>query len=153
MEVKRVSPADPAAQALIAQLDRAMQALYPAESNHLEGVEALLAPNVHFLGCYVEGELVACGAVKSMHDDGSYGEIKRIFVAPGQRGKGISVALMQSLEAHLLAGGIRISRLETGIHQPEALGLYEKLGYTYRPPFGSYELDPLSVFMEKKLAV
>jgi putative acetyltransferase len=56
---------------------------------------------------------------------------------------------MQFLETELEHRGIRLYRLETGIKQPEALGLYRKLGYRERPPFGSYRADPLSVFMEK----
>jgi putative acetyltransferase len=42
-------------------------------------------------------------------------------------------------------------RLETGVRQPEALGLYRKLGYRERGPFGAYKPDPLSVFMEKRV--
>ena len=56
---------------------------------------------------------------------------------------------MQFLETELERRGIRLFRLETGIKQPEALGLYRKLGYRERPPFGGYRPDPLSVFMEK----
>ena len=48
---------------------------------------------------------------------------------------------------------MHVARLETGIHQPEALGLYRRLGYVERGPFGSYALDPLSVFFEKRLAL
>ena len=44
-------------------------------------------------------------------------------------------------------------RLETGVLQPEALGLYRKLGYRERGPFGAYAADPLSVFMEKMTSV
>ncbi|MBV8666891.1 MAG: GNAT family N-acetyltransferase [Burkholderiaceae bacterium] len=152
MKVCRISPAEPAAQALIAELDRTMEALYPAESNHLESIAALLAPNVCFLGCYLGKTLAGCGAVKIMEDDGRYGEIKRMFVTPEHRGKGISAALMQQIEAHLQENGIPLSRLETGIHSSEARGLYEKFGYRYREPFGGYKVDPLSVFMEKPLS-
>jgi putative acetyltransferase len=49
-----------------------------------------------------------------------------------------------------LAEGRHILRLEAGIHQPEALGLYEALGYVRRGPFGDYGDDPVSVFMEKR---
>jgi putative acetyltransferase len=43
-------------------------------------------------------------------------------------------------------------QLETGIKQPEAIALYRKFGYAERGPFGSYQPDPLSLFMEKRLA-
>lgn len=149
----QINPIDPqSAAALIAQSDAYMAALYPAESNHLESLSALSQPNVLLVGARIEGELVACGAVKTLDDDGRYGEIKRVFVLEQHRGKGLSKAIMQKLEAHLQATGVRLARLETGIHQPEALGLYTQLGYALREPFGAYAHDPLSVFMEKTLA-
>ena len=71
--------------------------------------------------------------------------------AAGWRAQGLSRALMVALEAHLRASGVPLARLETGIHQPEALALYARLGYVRRGPFGAYRPDPLSVFMEKPL--
>lgn len=153
MNIEPLNPASPVAQALIAKSDAYMAALYPSESNHMESIQALALANVLFLGGYVEGELVACGAVKALADDGTYGEIKRVFVIETHRGKGLSKAIMERLEAHLRAHGIRVARLETGVKQPEALRLYTKLGYVERGPFGNYRIDPLSVFMEKILEV
>lgn len=105
-----------------------------------------------FFGGYINGELVACGAAKVLDDDGRYGEIKRVFVLETHRGQGLSKAVMARLERHLLDSEINLVRLETGVKQPEALGLYGRLGYAVRGPFGSYRHDPLSVFMEKVLA-
>jgi putative acetyltransferase len=152
----RIEPTDPesdSAQALIAMSDAYMTALYPAESNHLESARALKAPNVLFLGCFLQGQLVGCGAVKILSDDGRYGELKRVFVLESHRGKGYSKAIMEKLEDHLKNSGIALARLETGIRQPEALGLYKRLGYVERAPFGAYVEDPLSLFMEKRLDV
>jgi len=152
----RIEPTDPesdSAQALIAMSDSYMTALYPAESNHLENASALKAPNVLFLGCFQQDQLVGCGAVKILSDDGRYGELKRVFVLESHRGKGYSKAIMEKLEGHLKNSGIALARLETGIRQPEALGLYKRLGYVERAPFGAYIEDPLSVFMEKRLDV
>jgi putative acetyltransferase len=150
----RIEPTDPesdSAQALIAMSDTYMTALYPAESNHLESASALKAPNVLFLGCFVQDQLVGCGAVKILSDEGRYGELKRVFVLESHRGKGYSKAIMEKLEGHLKSSGIALARLETGIRQPEALGLYKRLGYIERAPFGAYADDPLSIFMEKRL--
>ncbi len=146
-----LNPFLPEARHLLNLSDDYMGTLYPAESNHLEGPEVLCQPNVYFIGARHQGELVACGGVKTMDNDGRYGEIKRVFITEAFRGKGLSKLIMQRLELHLRTQGVTLARLETGIHQPEALGLYEKLGYAYRPPFGSYQPDPLSVFMEKQL--
>ncbi len=151
MHIKALDPLSAPAAHLLALSDAYMASLYPAESNHMESPSALALPNVLFLGAYLDGELAGCGAVKILHDDGSYGEIKRLYVLESFRGLGVSKQLMQALEQHLQQQQIPLARLETGISQPEALGLYEKSGYQYRTPFGSYQLDPLSVFMEKRL--
>jgi putative acetyltransferase len=152
MTVRSIDPAEPAVLRLLALADAYMGGLYPAESNHLEPVQALQAGHVTFVGAFDGASLLACGAVKIMSDDGTYGEIKRVFVDPAHRGKGVSLQVMEHLEAHLLKKGIPLARLETGIHQPEALGLYRRLGYALRPPFGAYHEDSLSVFLEKRLA-
>lgn len=152
MEIVTLDPTIAAAESLIALSNAYMQALYPAESNHLESVAALQSANVLFLGAYVNGILAGCGAVKLLDDGAPYGELKRMFVLETYRGKGISKAILHRLEAHLLASGVAIARLETGIRQPEALGLYRHLGYRERAPFGDYLPDPLSLFMEKELA-
>lgn len=59
---------------------------------------------------------------------------------------------MDDLESRARAAGFTVARLEPGISQPEALGLYARAGYRRRGPFGDYADDPLSVFMEKALA-
>ena len=81
-----------------------------------------------------------------------YGEIKRMYVNPEVRGRGIGGALLDALESSLISHGIVIARLETGVRQPDALALYEGRGYVRIPPFGKYGQDPLSVFYEKRLA-
>lgn len=152
MEIQSLDPRSPAALSLLAQSDAYMAALYPSESNHLEDPQSLAQPQVRFIGVWLAEWLAGCAAVKVVEDDdGPYGEIKRVFVQPQFRGRGISKLLMEELESHLRAQGIELARLETGVHQPEALKLYETLGYDRRAPFGSYAEDPLSVFMEKRL--
>ena len=150
VEIRPLAPRDPRARRLIEALDRLQTALYPAESNHLDPIDTLERDNVTFLGAFVGGEVVGCGAVKRISS--LYGEIKRMFVEPGVRGRGVGSALMDGLESSLLAHGIGVARLETGVHQPEALSLYERRGYVRIPPFGDYPNDPLSVFFEKRLA-
>ncbi|WP_374510220.1 GNAT family N-acetyltransferase [Niveibacterium sp.] len=147
----RIAVADPALPAIrdmIAELDALMRSLYPAESNHLLDIETLRAPEVRFLAVEADGDLVGCGAY--VRRDG-YAEIKRMFVSPRHRGLGLARRTLAELEADAYAEGLPIARLETGVHQPEALGLYERAGYSQRPPFGDYAEDPLSVFMEKAL--
>jgi putative acetyltransferase len=122
--------------------------LYPVESNHMLDVETLRQAQMRFFGAYVNGAAKGCGGYWA-HED--YVEIKRIFIDPSARGLGLSKALMTAIENAARAAGYKIARLETGIYQPEALGLYSAIGYVNRGPFGDYKLDPLSVFMEKQL--
>jgi putative acetyltransferase len=147
--IRETDPREPDVQALIAALDEYAAALYPAESNHLDPVEELVKTHVYFVGAYVDDRLVGCGAVKRMA--GGYGEIKRMYVSPDARGKGVGGQILFALEQHLIAHDIRVARLETGVDNTEALGLYRKLGYEMTGPFGCYVDDPLSVFMQKTL--
>ena len=149
--IEYLDPDSPEVLALLAESDAYYVNLYPAESNHLESSEDLKKPNVLFVGCRIDGELVASGAAKIIQDNDSYAEIKRVFVVDDHRGKGLSSKLMRFLETELQGRGVSLFRLETGVKQPEALGLYRKLGYLERGPFGSYRADPYSVFMEKQV--
>jgi len=151
LRLEPLDPAHPQAQALIALSEAYMSALYPAESNHFEPATGLRPPHGSFYGLWRGDVLVGCGGVKFFSEDG-YGEIKRLFVLGSERGKGAARQLMARLEAELVERGTPLARLETGIHQPEALSLYRRLGYIECEPFGSYAPDPLSAFFEKALA-
>jgi putative acetyltransferase len=147
--IRTDDPASPAARELIERLDILMSSLYPAESNHLLSVEALRQSNVTFLTAGVDGEVAGCGAF--VNQGGEYAEIKRMFVLPEFRGLKLGRRILEELENRARASGLALARLETGIHQPEALLLYEGAGYRRCGPFGDYSEDPLSIFMEKKL--
>ena len=147
LKILQVDPHIEDAKQLVAKLDEYHKSLYPDESNHLDTITELSAQNVTFVVAYFANIAVGCGAVKVI--DNHYGEIKRVYVLPSARGKGIAKAVMIYLENSIVTKGIKIARLETGIHQMEAIGLYEKLGYKRIAPFGKYTHDPLSVFMEK----
>ena len=147
--IQLTDPALPAACHLIEELDAYLGSLYPPECNHLLPVEVLQQSNVTFLTASLDGRLVGCGAFVNQ---GEYAEIKRMYVVPECRGMKIGKRILQELEKHIISGGLKIARLETGIHQPEALGLYTGMGYQKRKAFGSYRDDEyMSVFMEKKL--
>ena len=145
------SPGQPDVVPLIEALDAYATALYPPESNHLLDVASLSDAAVSFLVARAEGEAIGCGAV--LRDPRGWGEVKRMFVRPDQRGKGIGVRVLAELEALAIGSGLTLLRLETGIHNREALALYRRAGFTERGPFGDYASDPLSVFMEKRVRV
>ena len=134
---------------LLEALDAYQSALYPPESNHFLDVEALAAPNVRFLVARQGVAAVGCAALRI--DAAGYGELKRLFVTPAARGIRLGRRLLDRIEEQARQEGLDWVRLETGIHQPEALGLYRSAGYAQREPFGDYAPDPLSVFMEKRL--
>src|SRR5262245_50500864 len=142
-------PASSTARDLIERLDELLAGLYPAESNHLLSVDALRQSDVTFLTASVDGEVAGCGAF--VNQGGQYAEIKRMFVLPEFRGLKLGRRILDELENLARASGLELARLETGIHQSEALLLYENAGYLRRGPFGDYSEDPLSIFMEKKL--
>ena len=153
IQIEQLDPQAAEVKALVAVSDAFYEGLYPAESNYLEALDDLGKPNVLFIGCRVGDALVASGAAKLMDDDGAYAEIKRVFVLEAYRGRGLSARIMNHLEIELQKRGAWLFRLETGVLQPEALGLYRKLGYHQRGPYGAYGADPLSVFMEKQSSV
>ncbi|RQP22389.1 GNAT family N-acetyltransferase [Piscinibacter terrae] len=135
--------------ALIEALDAYQKPMYPAESHHGVDIATLMQPNVLFVVARDEhGSAVGCAGL--MLADG-YGEIKRMYVDPASRGRGLGRALLDALEAMALARGCTLLRLETGPKQPEALRTYERQGFVRRGPFADYWDDPHSVFMEKAL--
>lgn len=143
------SPRQPDVERLLEALDAYQGALYPAESNHFLDVEALAAPGIRFFVARRDGRAVGCGALRI--DAAGYGELKRMFVSPEARGLKLGRRILDRLEEEARREGLAWLRLETGIHQPEALGLYRSAGYAEREAFGEYKPDPLSVFMEKSL--
>jgi putative acetyltransferase len=143
------SPRRPDVTVLIDRLDAYLVSLYPAESNHLLDIEALADGSVRFFVGRQRGEALGCGALRI--DVTGYGEVKRMFVLPAARGLKIGKRILQRIEDQARAEGINYLRLEAGIRQPEALGLYRSAGFIEREAFGDYKPDPLSVFMEKAL--
>jgi len=143
------TPDQPDVRTLIAELDEYQSALYPAESNHLLDIRSLCQPSVLFaVARDADGVAQGCGAVV-LHT--GYGEVKRMFVRPALRGRGIAGRMIAFLEKHSRSRGCRLLMLETGIKQPEAIALYRRFGYLECEPFGEYREDPLSLFMRKEL--
>jgi putative acetyltransferase len=145
------APHQDAVLALLEKSDALSQALYPPESNHLIDVDTLSATNVRFYVARLSGEAVGCGAL--VLGSAGQAELKRMFVDPSARGHGVGWALLRALEDTAGREAVRLIQLETGVSNHEALRLYRRSGYRERGPFGSYRADPLSVFMEKGLAL
>lgn len=147
-------PDTPDAMVLVNELEEYLAPFYPQESRHGYSVEKLLRTGVAFFVMRHEGSPAGCGGVQLFRpDDGvSYGELKRMYVRPQFRGLGLSKLLLNHLASYTQDAGINLLRLETGIYQTAAIGLYEGWGFQRIPPFGDYWEDPLSICYEKRLA-
>ena len=150
LTIRRERPDQPEVMRLIEALDAHATALYPPESNHLLDIAALCGPDVTFLVARAAGEAVGCGAI--LRDPRGWGELKRMYVRPIERGRGIGKRVLAELEAVARMSSLPLLRLETGIHNTEALALYRRAGFSEREAFGDYAPDPLSVFMEKSVS-
>jgi putative acetyltransferase len=147
IDIREADPREPDFRGFLDAGDAYAASLYPAESNHMLDVETLRQPDIYFAGIWKDGVAVGCGAFRQYAD---YVEIKRVWIDPSARGLGISRKIMVHLEDEARKRGFPTARLETGISQPEALGLYRSLGYLECQPFGGYKPDPLSLFLEKR---
>jgi putative acetyltransferase len=147
MQISFETPNQPDVHELIRELDVYLYSLYPAESVYALDISSLQHQNVLFaVARDAAGTSIGCGAIVLQP---AYGEVKRMYVRPEARGQGLARRLLETLEAKAVELGCRNFMLETGPAQPEALMLYERLGYQYRGPFGDYPTDPHSVFMQK----
>ncbi len=143
-------PTTPAARALIAELEAALEhPEYPPEAQFGYSVEKLIAEGVAFFVIWVDGEPAGCGGIQFYGDE--YGEFKRMYIRPQYRGLGLGKLLIQHLENHANEQGIGIIRLETGIYQHEAIRLYKRMGFYPIPPFGAYRESAVNVFYEKQI--
>ncbi len=147
--ISRESPDSPDARALIAELEAELAPLYPQESRHGYSVDRLIAQGVAFFVVRQDGAAAGCGGVQLYGSE--YGELKRMYMRPAFRGLGLAKQMLEHLAGHARSRGVMLLRLETGIHQHAAIGLYEQMGFRLVPPFGSYRADPLSRFYEKAL--
>ncbi len=108
------------------------------------------APAGAFRVAYVGEVPAACGALRPFAAEGT-AEIKRMFVRPPFRGRGLSRRVLVDLEGEARALGYHEVVLETGIRQPEAIALYESAGYTRIPNYGKWEGNDLSRCYRKVL--
>lgn len=124
--------------------------LYPTDSNHMVDVSSLEKPGVSFFVARNGDRVIGCCALVEAGDGTA--EIKRMFVDVAARGLKLGRRLMETTLERGDALRLSAIRLETGIYQPEAIGLYRAYGFVEIGAFGNYRPDPLSIFMEKKLS-
>ncbi len=146
-----ISPGNPRDSDMIALLTAShelMQAMFPEESNHYLSVDELCQPGIRFFRADLNGQAAGCAAL--FLKDG-YGEVKSMFVDPARRGAKIGARLLDRIEAEARAENLPCLRLETGDKLTASHKLYAAHGFELRGPFGDYQDDPLSLFMEKTI--
>ena len=139
-------PVGTIAQALVDALCGEMAGRYGFAPSPFSMAE-LTTEGAVFLVARLDGQAVGCAALRRL--DEQMGELKRMFVSPEARRRGIARRLLVEVERFARQFGYKIIRLETGTLQPEAQGLYQSLGYHRIPSFGSYVHDPTSICFEK----
>ncbi|MEU7922810.1 GNAT family N-acetyltransferase [Micromonospora zamorensis] len=117
----------------------------------LDGQVFMPHDDVRYLAVVVNDRAVACGGLQSL--DAETGEIKRMYVRPAYRGRGIARQLVAALEECAFRQGHSVVCLETGIYLPAAIALYTSCGYEQIPVYGEYVSNPFSVCFAKRLPV
>jgi GNAT superfamily N-acetyltransferase len=140
---------DPVAQELIGRVQQEYVQRYGGPDGATVTPEEFQPPTGVFLVAEIDGVPAGCGAWRTVADGRA--EMKRVYVEPGFRRRGLARVLVDALEADAARAGIRSLELNTGHEQPEALALYAALGYAPVPGFGIYACEPGAVFLGKEL--
>jgi GNAT superfamily N-acetyltransferase len=149
--IVEVRPDSAEAVQLINELDEYLMGHpYTPESRHAFSIDKLVREGVAFFIARYEGAAAGCAGIKMFGND--YGEVKRMYVRPASRGLGLGKLMLNRLAEYAREREVGVLRLETGIYQTEAIGLYERYGFQRRPPFGEYKEHPLSLYFEKSIA-
>lgn len=102
-------------------------------------------PGGGFLVGWSGGRAICCGGIKRLPDGAC--EIKKMYVVPDARGRGVAKALLHALEDLARERGYAVARLDTGPRQPGAQRLYEREGYA---PIGNFNANPVATFFGEK---
>lgn len=147
-DIRQVEWDHPDAAALRAAQEAEIRDRYEVDEPE-PGVHPSAADMTCFFVAYVDGEPAACGGMRAI--DAEHGEIKRMYVVPELRGRGLAQGILHTLEADARARRWNRVVLETGTKQPDAQKLYERAGYSSIPLFGDYIGETTSLCYEKVL--
>jgi putative acetyltransferase len=152
LEIRREDLDCPQAKLLIDALNLELAACYPEPgANHFSlDVKEVAPQNGAFLIGYLAAEPVTCGAIRRIEP--RVAEIKRMYVVPSERGRGIAKIMLTALEERARGLGIGRLVLETGTRQLKAIALYRGAGFNRIARFGEYVSSELSVCMGKDLS-
>jgi GNAT superfamily N-acetyltransferase len=147
-EFRRVDAAEPPASDLLEAMIAELAPLYgriDVPEAPSATPEDFAAPNGAFLVGFEGEEAICCGGIKRLPDGAC--EIKRMFVVPGARGRGVARALLAALEDEARALGYDVARLDTGAKQPHAERMYRAAGYR---DIGNFNANPFASYWGEK---
>jgi GNAT superfamily N-acetyltransferase len=107
--------------------------------------EELEAPHGAFLVAWLDSRPVGCGAVRRLDEEA--GEVKRMWIDPTARGRGVGKGLLVALENEARILGCRCVRLDTSSYLTEAVALYRSCGYE---EIAAYNDNPYAAFWFEK---
>jgi GNAT superfamily N-acetyltransferase len=140
----------PVAHDLVEQVQEEYVQRYGGRDAALVDAAEFLPPLGVFLVAEVDGEPAGCGAWRVLSS--GVAEIKRVYVVPRFRRRGLAQVIVRALEEGAARAGHGAVVLNTGKEQPEALALYADLGYGPIEGYGTYACSPGAVFLGKDLA-
>jgi putative acetyltransferase len=142
--VRPVASTDPQVSVLVGEQQAELASRYREERGPV-----LLHPEWEFLLLQRGSATLGCVALQPVSP--GQGEVKRMYVRPAWRGRGLSRLLLAAVERHAATRGLSSLRLETGARQPEAIALYRSNGYREIPAYPPYDEDPLSLCFAKEI--
>jgi putative acetyltransferase len=151
--VERVTGPTDAVRLLVGELDAELLQHYPPGQRHGLKLDAIFQPHVRFFIAWTDGQPAGCGGVALFTD---FAELKRMYVRPEVRGRGVADAILARLAEQASAPGLSLLRLETGTKQQAAIRFYQRAGFTPCGAFEPYSSMPseniaTSLFMERWL--
>ena len=147
--LRQVGYADPVAQHLIERVQQEYVVRYGGRDAAVVDPAEFSPPLGLFLVAEVDGVPAGCGGWRSFGD--GVAEVKRMYVEPAFRRRGIAALLLAELERTAAGAGHQRLLLNSGHQQPEALALYDRAGYTPVAGYGVYADSPGAVFLGKEL--
>lgn len=158
LQIRRLPITHPDAALLVEEVQQEYVARYGGRDETPIDPAYFEEPLGAFFVGYLDGVPVATGAWRRRTDVEVGGssltaEVKRMYVAPAGRHRGIARAVLAHLEDTARAAGVEVMVLETGIRQPEAIALYQSSGYTPVPGFGFYRDSPISRCFARPLVI
>ncbi|HTC11962.1 MAG TPA: GNAT family N-acetyltransferase [Acetobacteraceae bacterium] len=133
LSIRPVTAPNADVRALLAELNATRAVDDDADQRHGLALEQLFQPSIGLFIARLDRAPVGCGGVALFDDDA---EVTRMDVRPTVRGRGVAKALLAQLADEARAAGLSVLRLETRVHQREAMGFYERFGFTRYVAFG-----------------